>query len=477
MTASPSANLEHSLRGLVREQFRRVDRPAWRRFLLALLGLALSFFLALYATALHDVGRYGLAAAVAALSLLLAAIVGGKTVPYLARRTKLERWMAGIEYEFTQEGAVYLGIVVVIAVAALNTGNNLLFLIVACLLAGILVSGVMSQIALSGLELELELPEHLFAERPTALRFTLRNLKWLLPSFSISVEDKPPKKRWKEADGSVPVKIAAVEQRTCRILSQPIYIPYLRRRSSVGAQVDVTFPYRGRYAQDGFRVSTRFPFGLLRKSRELTSRREVLVLPSIQPTEEFYEILPLISGEMESLQRGRGHDLYAIRDYRQTDTARHVHWKATAKVQQLKVREFTREDERRVTLVFDTRLPAVDDQILARFEKTVTFCACLGWHFYEINAQMRFISENLETPIGSAGEVIYPMLESLALVQPALASGLATPNAAPTVSGRDFLDALSSAPGTFNIILTFRPRGSIPASLWSSSYVLFGDSL
>jgi uncharacterized protein (DUF58 family) len=249
----------------------------------------------------------------------------------------------------------------------------------------------------------------------------------------------------------------------------------LRRRSSVSGQVDVTFPYRGLYARDCFRISTRFPFGLVRKSREAALRREVLVLPSIQPTEEFYEILPLISGEVQSLQKGRGHDLYAIRDYRQTDTARHVDWKATAKVQQLKVREFTREDERRVALVFDTHLPAADSQILERFEKAVTLCACLGWHFYEINAQMRFISESLETPMAAAQEVIYPMLENLAMVQP-VASKPTTPTTA-SVPSRDILTTLSPGPGNFNIILTFRPRGSIPTSLWSSSYVVFGDAL
>jgi hypothetical protein len=450
-----------------------IDRPGWRRFFLALLGLAVSFFLALYATALHDVGRYELAAAVAAVSLVLAGVVGAKSVPYLARRTALERWILKIEYEFTREGGIYLGIIVIITVAALNTGNNLLFMILACLLAGILVSGIVSQIVLADLELELELPEHLFAGLPTTLRLTLRNFKWAFPSFSISAGDKYSMKRLKGADA----RARASGQETRRILRRPVYIPYLGRRSCASAQVDVTFPHRGRYAQEGFRVSTGFPFGLLRKSREIPLRREVRVLPNIQPTEEFYEILPLISGEVESLHKGRGHDLYAIRDYRQTDTARHVDWKATAKLQQLKVREFTREDERRVALVFDTRLPAADDQMLARFEKAVTFCACLAWHFYEISAQMRFVSENLETSMALAADIVYPVLESLALVQPGFASSSPTLPALPLTSSPDILARLRTAPGGFNIILTFQPRGSIPTSLWSSSYVVFGDVL
>jgi uncharacterized protein (DUF58 family) len=470
---SPSANMPSGLRSFAQNQWRHIDRPGWRRFFLALLGLAVSFFLALYATALHDAGRYELAAAFAALSLLLAGAVGVRSVPYLARRTALERWILKIEYEFTREGGIYLVIIVIIAIAALNTGNNLLFMILACLLAGILVSGVVSQIVLTGLELELELPEHLFAGLPTTLRLTLRNLKWALPSFSITAGDRSSVKSLREAD----VRARASGQEVRRILRRQVYIPYLGRRSSASAQVDVTFPHRGRYTQEGFRVSTGFPFALLRKSREVPLRREVLVLPNIQPTEEFYEILPLISGEVESLHKGRGHDLYAIRDYQQTDPARHVDWKATAKLQQLKVREFAREDERRVALVFDTRLPAVDDPMLARFEKAVTFCACLAWHFYEINAQMRFISENLETSMVSAGDIVYPVLESLALVEPVFAAGSPASPVLPSDSGRDILARLPSAPGTFNIILTFLPRGSIPTSLWGSSYVVFGDVL
>ena len=85
-----------------------------------------------------------LAAAVASVSLILAALVAVRVVPYLARRTALDRWMIKLEYEFTRQGAVYLALVAVIAIAALNTGNNLLFIILAWLLAGIVASGIVS---------------------------------------------------------------------------------------------------------------------------------------------------------------------------------------------------------------------------------------------------------------------------------------------------------------------------------------------
>jgi uncharacterized protein (DUF58 family) len=465
---------------LARYQIRHVDRQAWRGFLLALFGLTFSFFLALYSTALRESGRFMFAAWTAGLSLFLAGAIAVKIVPGLARRTALERWLTQIEFEFTREGAVYLMIIAVISVAALNTGNNLLFIILASLLAGILVSGILSKIVLSQLELEFVLPDHVFAKRPTVSRLTLTNLKWFFSSFSATISSRAPakqKRRWapNRLGYRVPenVELRPVSGGTVirQILAEPVYVPYVPSRAAVTEHVELTFPRRGRYTQEGFRVSTKFPFGFLRKSHELPSKQEIVVLPNVEPTEEFYEILPLLGGDVESFYRGRGHDLYAIRDYQESDTARHVDWKASAKAQHLKVREFTSEDEKRVVLALDARLPAADADTLAKFEKAVTFCACLAWHFYEIGAQLQFLTAEFETPMTSAGEIIYPVLETLALLEPKANSRPEDPRA------DDLLTRIASVPRGFNIILTFQPRGSIPTNLWDSSYLIFIESL
>jgi uncharacterized protein (DUF58 family) len=327
------------------------------------------------------------------------------------------------------------------------------------LLAGILVSGILSAIVLSQLEVDFVLPEHVFAERPLISRLTVQNLKWVFPSFSITLSAREPGKGKRRRSPLVALR---------RVLDAPVYVPYIPHRSSVTQHVELTFPRRGRYTQEGFRVSTKFPFGLLRKAHEVASKQEILVLPNVEPTEEFYEILPLIGGEMESFYRGRGHDLYAIRDYQETDSARHVDWKATAKAQQLKVREFTREDERRLVLVFDTSLPAEGEKALAQFEKGVNFCACLAWHFYEIDAQMQFLADGFETPMARSGEIIYPVLETLALVEP---------KTGPAASMANLQAHIASAAPGFHIVITSQPRGSIPTNLWGSSYLVFVDSL
>ena len=56
---------------------------------------------------------------------------------------------------------------------------------------------------------------------------------------------------------------------------------------------------------------------------------------------------------MASHFRGRGHELHSLRSYLHTDSARFVDWKVSAKAGRLMVREFAREDERRVMLVLD----------------------------------------------------------------------------------------------------------------------------
>ncbi len=437
----------------------RVDRPAWRRFWGALFGLAMAFFLALYSTALREAGSLMASVAAASMSLLLAAVVAIKVVPFLAKRSALERWMVKVEYQFTREGVAYFLIIMVIAVAGLNTGNNLLFIILANLMAGILLSGILSAIVLAQIELDFALPEHVFAERPMISRLTVQNLKWVFPSFSLTLSARDLRKGKKRKQVALPA------QR--QILDAPVYVPYIPHRSAVTQHVELTFPARGRYTQEGFRVSTKFPFGLLLKAHEVASKQEILVLPNVQPTEEFYEILPLIGGEIESFFKGRGHDLYAIRDYNESDSARHVDWKATAKAQQLKVREYTREDERRLVLVFDASLSGADEKALAQFEKGVNFCACLAWHFYEIDAQMQFIADGFETLMAPAGEIIYPVLESLALVEPKPGDS----------SIEDLQKRIASAARGFHIIVTNRPQGSIPTHLWGDSYLVFMDSL
>ena len=441
----------------------KADRSAVRAFFLSIAALSVALILALYSGAAAELGHLFLASTSALAALAVAGWVAATLVPVLAKRTPL-RWIGyKMEYRLTRQGWVYLAGIILVALAALNTGNNLLFLILSTLVASILMSGILSSITLSGVEMRLELPEHIFATRSVRTVIELRNEKRTLPSFSMRVEAATKKGEPAPA-----------------MLETPVYFPYLPKHEQVRQVVPMTFPRRGLYRQEAFRIVTRFPFGFLQKARRIDLKTEALVYPSVEPTEQLIEILPGLQGALESVSKGYGQDLYALRDYVMTDSARHVHWKASARFGKLMVREFTRDDDCRVLLVLDPHMHVaaakngtafsarqhVEQSAAERFECAVTLCAGLAWHFSESSAVLQFRTAGIETTLAPAGDNIFAILRHLALAQPL-----------PLDPQYALITELAAAPELFKIIITSQPHGSIPAALWRTSYVIFLDDL
>src|SRR4051794_17705936 len=175
------------LRALLSE----VEREAWIRFFVAVGALTLSFAAALFSTITKDAGNVIGTAVLASAALLLAGWVALTTVPYLARRVAISRVREALDYDVTREGLAYMLLVLLIGVAALNTGNNLLFIIVSAMLAAIIVSGVASAAMLQRVSMELAIPEHVFATDGVVGRVNVRNESRWWPAFSVSVV--PPK--------------------------------------------------------------------------------------------------------------------------------------------------------------------------------------------------------------------------------------------------------------------------------------------
>ncbi|MGH9709603.1 MAG: hypothetical protein ACRD37_03545, partial [Candidatus Acidiferrales bacterium] len=261
--------------------WRERDKPGWRHFAAAMATLGLALLLALYSAAMAETGRTVFAALSAVLALIMAGWVAVAIVPKMARRTSLRWLLYQVDYRLTREGIIYLAAVFVIVLAAINTGNNLLFMILACLLAGILISGIISRVVLTGLELNIELPEHVFAGQPILASVEVRNEKNMMPSFSLRV-------------------VGTGEKTGAEILSRPVYFPYIPHESAARQKVELLFPRRGVYRQSAFGIRTKFPFGFLEKTRHVDSEMELVVYPHVEPTDEFYEILPLLTGEIET---------------------------------------------------------------------------------------------------------------------------------------------------------------------------------
>src|SRR5579872_229253 len=229
---------------------RKVDWDAWRSFAIAVVALGAALLLALYSSVAAEDGRIWAAGFSALSALAVSGWVAFTVVAALAQRTPL-RWLAyRMDYRVTREGIVYLAGIFVIALAALNTGNNLLFMTLASLLGGILISGIISQVVLSGVELRLDLPEHIFANQPILALAELENRKTMLPSFSLRLVGRGRSRR----TGAKASRVARADnadkkskrgtQRASDILTTPVYFAYLPAQQKVQQAVELLFPQR-----------------------------------------------------------------------------------------------------------------------------------------------------------------------------------------------------------------------------------------
>jgi uncharacterized protein (DUF58 family) len=313
-------------------------------------------------------------------------------VRFLVRST----WQA-VRRAVSHGGFLFLAGVAVVGAAAAVSANNLLFLVLATMLAVLLVSGLVNRLCLSGLELDFVLPDHVSAKRAVAATVAVRNTKSHMPSFSIRVGG-----------------VAEAEAARPAILRDSIYLPVIPGGATVEEFVDVVFPRRGEYRQSSFFFATSFPFGFQEKSVEVKLRRDVVVYPSLEPQPAYEELVAAVNGELETALYGHGHDFYRIRPYQVFESARHLDWRASAHTGEMQVREFSREQERVVEVFLDRGVPSAGHEW---FEQAVECCAYLIWKLAGQGAEFVFRSQGYALRAPREGDV-YHALRYLALVAP-----------------------------------------------------------
>lgn len=420
--------------------------------LLVLAGLAS----ALVTVMARRADQSGLAGAAAILSLIIALLLTVFIVPPLARSARVEVSNLDFPFEPTSGGGVFLVIIVVVGFAAWNTGNNLLFLVFSLLCSTLFVGWMAARMSLRDLTVSARFPDHIFAAEAAPVIVTLRNNKRVLPSFSVLVEARGPSHEGEENP----------KRRRRHIKRVLAYFSYVPHRSAAEQRVEQLFPTRGHVLIDGFELSTRFPFGFFRRRRRLRARNvDIVVYPKPEVISDELHLLPMYAGRMPAMRRGAGHDLFSMRDYQPQDDLRHIDWKATARSRRLTVREFTSEDEKRITIVLDTRLPQIGGGDLSeRFERGVVQAASLIRHFIDERAEVRLVIGEDVGPFGSGTEQLYRCLRRLALVTPVDNDGAETELAH---ASRDVVQH------DYAILLTAAAPGSIPANVWRTSHVIY----
>jgi uncharacterized protein (DUF58 family) len=433
--------------------------------LLVLLGLGMTSVI-LIARRDGDMRLANIAAVIALVIVLLIIVL---VVPPLARSARAEVSRFDLPLQVTKGGVVFIAILGVVAFAAWNTGNNLLFLVFSLLASTLFVSWVAARASLRELVVSARFPDHIYAGEPAPVIVTLRNRKRFWPSFSVLVEARGPLHPGADEKKK---KRRARKRFGKRTLAYFMYVPH---RAAAEQHVEQLFAKRGHELITGFELSTRFPFGFFRRRRRLRARDvDIIVYPKPEPLGDELHLLPMNAGRLISTRRGAGHDLFSLRDYQPQDDLRHIDWKATARSRRLMVRQFTAEDERRIIIALDTRIVAgVDEkESSARFERGVTVAASLVAHFITERAEVLLVVGSEQGRYGVGLEHLYNCLRRLALAAPEV-EGNVSEAAYPSAIWNDADLSPAASDSNYVILLTTAAPGSIPANIWRTSHVIY----
>jgi uncharacterized protein (DUF58 family) len=293
----------------------------------------------------------------------------------------------------TREGKRFVLASVLIAVAALNTGNNLIYLILALMLSLIVVSlGILKE-NLSGLSLTVDSISAVFAGEETSFSVMLKNRKRRIPSYSVNILSEG--------------------------MTSRAYFPVVPAHGETAKDVKILFSKRGLYGARSFTAQSGFPFILFTRERKMEVAGEVLVYPALCDVGDIVsEGWGFAEGDTMRMA-GSGEEMHSVRDFRYGDDLRHIHWKASAKVADLMVKEYVEHRLKRTTIVLDNlRTGGLgekqdSDEV---FEKAVSVAASLAKYFLEKGHLVRVVSSRKVIPFGSGDEQLCKILDILATI-------------------------------------------------------------
>ena len=292
----------------------------------------------------------------------------------------------------TKVGLWYVLFSVVVAIGATNTGNNALYMVLAVMLALLVVSGVVSRQNVRGLTVEIESPNEVFANRPAAFGFALRRRGGLLPRWCLVVN--------LSASGT------------------PRLVPFLPRGRASRGEIELIFPRRGRQPLPAAHVASLFPFGFFRKGVRYRTAGEVLVFPELYAAAAERADGVSDFGESPSRHPGWGHELHALRAFRQGDDPRRIHWKQTARTGGLIFMERESEENRRLSILLDNAAGDLEGEAAPRFERLVSEAATAADDYLARGHEVELVTRDRRVPFAGGRRQRFAILEALALVGP-----------------------------------------------------------
>ena len=305
--------------------------------------------------------------------------------------------MANRTLQLTREGGGFIMLVLGVGLGAINTGNNLLYLILAMCCSLIAVSGILSETILKKISVSAIPPSSLYAQSPTALFISISNRKKVFPSYSIRFD-------------------APADSKGQFSFESPLYVLHLPAGSKVQKSVRLIAYNRGSHTLKSLKISTGFPFGFFIKSKNIPLNLEVLVYPEIISID-----LPApneVAADGEGLIQPRGDDLFALREFQTGDPLDNVHWKSSAKTGTLRVKEFTAGGNNSFTIFLNIENAGTDQALSSqKLEDKVKESASLIFHLIRRGDDVRLKTHNFESDFGNSAQHLESLMKYLAQVE------------------------------------------------------------
>lgn len=287
----------------------------------------------------------------------------------------------------TREGKWFLVLVITIGFSAINSGDNLLYLILAMMLSFIISSGILSENVLKGISVTRLVPRHVFAGETFRMLLKVRNAKRWTSSYSLIFEDP-------ELEKISPLPTASFLFRVG---------PQGTATVSCNARVDA----RGIYPLQTLEVATLFPFNFFMKSMERTVRAELVVYPRLRPLVDGYFLAA--AAEMDRLSSRSSlpgmKDFHSLREYRHGDNTKWIHWRSSARLSKMVMKTFDIEESTNAVILFNNTLSDPKNPALrAQYETAITMIASMANMFQSRNFSLQFVCEAPgPVPLGQGG--------------------------------------------------------------------------
>ena len=254
-------------------------------------------------------------------------------------------------YHLHLPALAYAGLTILVGHAAVNRQNNLLFWILGVMLAGLLVSGLVSGIMMRSLRVKRLVAGHGLVGEPLAVRYWVTNRSRFLPAFGLHIEELP----------------AAGRSGWPRLMKPArAWVMHLGPRETVHGEAVFWPTHRGELRFDRLRVWTTFPFGIIKKSITISQPQHTLIYPLLYELRR--DVLKSVepqglAGSRVARRPGTGDDYYGMREFRPGDSMRHISWKRTACLDELVCLERTRATPPRLRVIVNLTAPDIPREL------------------------------------------------------------------------------------------------------------------